>query len=97
MRKMVKRKTSKTYKPKGSKNILFQPSQNGCLLLDKKNDRIHSLNTTAAFIWTFCDGKHSVVEIETALERYWKPSSKKVKDEVKKAIKKFKSLALLKT
>ncbi len=65
--------------------------------MDQKNERIHSLNQTAAFIWTFCNGKHSAMEIEAALKKHWKGPPKNLRSEVQKTIKKFESLGLLET
>ena len=82
-------------KPKGLKRIVMQPSQNGCLLLDRSSDQIHSLNKTAAFIWTFCDGRHGVSEIEDALKTHWAGNPDDVREEIHKTLRQFKSLGLL--
>lgn len=82
-------------KPKGHAHVIFQPSKEGCLLLDKKNDRIHSLNATAAFVWTFCDGKHALPEIEQALQEHWEKKTPDSHSEVESAIAQFESLGLL--
>ena len=92
---MNSNKEEKMQRPKAFAHILFEPSKDGCLLLDQKKECIHSLNRTAAFIWTFCDGKHSVLEIEEALEGFWKAFGKNAMVEVQTTLKKFRSLNLL--
>ncbi len=83
-------------KPKTHSHVLFQPSKNGCLLLDQKTERIHSLNRTAAFIWTFCDGKHTIPQIEEALKTHWDGAEKDVPKEVSNTLRQFVKLGLIK-
>ncbi len=93
---MTKARGAKLY-PKSKKDILFEPQKDGCLLFDKKNDRIHSLNKTAAAIWVLCDGKHSADKIETILKPHWeKTSGQTLSAEIRKTLTKFNSLDLLK-
>ena len=33
------------------------------LIVDQENDKIHQLNSSAAFIWSQCDGNNSVEDI----------------------------------
>lgn len=82
-------------KPKANSRILFQPKKDGCLLLNERNGKIHSLNAAAALIWTFCDGNHTPEEIEQALFKERGDSLEKIKCEVEKTLLEFKSLGLI--
>ncbi len=85
------------FKPKSRSDIQFQPSQNGCMLLDRKKGCIHSLNTTAAFVWLLCDGNHDLKAIELKLGKHWEESDAKLKKEVEGTIRKLKALKLIET
>jgi hypothetical protein len=38
------------------------------IVYDRESDRVHCLNSTAAFVWTHCDGQTSVLTIARLLE-----------------------------
>jgi hypothetical protein len=38
------------------------------IVYDRENDRVHCLNSTAAFVWTHCDGRTSVATMAQLLE-----------------------------
>ncbi|PIQ85769.1 MAG: hypothetical protein COV74_07435 [Candidatus Omnitrophica bacterium CG11_big_fil_rev_8_21_14_0_20_45_26] len=82
-------------KPKGKSHIVFQPAQEGCLLLNQKTDQMHSLNAAAAFIWTFCDGRHSIQDIEEAFLKHAKLPPEEAKKEIDKTLAELHSLGLL--
>ena len=50
--------------PKRISNALASRKvDNDLLIVDRNNDKIHQLNSSAAFIWSLCDGNHSVEDI----------------------------------
>lgn len=38
------------------------------IVYDRESDRVHCLNSTAAFVWTHCDGRTSVARLGRLLE-----------------------------
>ena len=51
------------YKPKTRDDFLIQDVDGELLVLDRKYNEIHQLNTTASLIWTKCDGNNSIENI----------------------------------
>ena len=47
-----------------TEKLVVQDSANEVLVYDLETDTAHCLNETAAFVWSNCDGKKSVTEIE---------------------------------
>ena len=43
--------------------VLFRELDDGCVLYDSQNEKVHSLNATAGFIWCLMDGARSLGEI----------------------------------
>lgn len=43
--------------------VLFRELDDGCVLYDSQNEKVHSLNVTAGFIWCLMDGARSLGEI----------------------------------
>ena len=55
--------------PRGRKRQLITREVAGELIVyDLENDRVHCLNSTAAFVWTHCDGQTSVTTMARLLE-----------------------------
>lgn len=50
-------------KPKTTQEILIKRLNDGAILYEPERDKIHTLNKTAAYIWTLCDGATTVGEI----------------------------------
>jgi len=46
----------------------------GYLIYDRQNDRVHLLNPTAAIVFEFCDGAHTAAQIALYLEEAFKLS-----------------------
>ena len=49
--------------PRPGSGILFRELDDGCVLYDPRNEKVHSLNLTAGFIWCLIDGSRSLGEI----------------------------------
>lgn len=55
--------------PKARQDQLITKEVAGELIVyDRENDRAHCLNSTAAFVWTHCDGRTSVARMARLLE-----------------------------
>jgi len=55
--------------PKARKSQLITKEVAGELIVyDRESDRAHCLNSTAAFVWTHCDGRTSVARMARLLE-----------------------------
>ncbi len=49
--------------PKAREDVLFRELDDGCALYDPDNEKVHSLNLTAGFIWCLMDGSRSLAQI----------------------------------
>lgn len=49
-------------------DLVIQELQDEILVFDTKTNKAHCLNQTAAAIWSFCDGRNTVDEIQNLLE-----------------------------
>lgn len=57
------------YLPTARKSELISKEVSGELIVyDRESDRVHCLNSTAAFVWTHCDGRTSVARMARMLE-----------------------------
>jgi hypothetical protein len=65
------------------------------LVLDRRKERIHQLNVTAAYIWERCDGRHSVVEIAKGLAARFNVDFGTVSGDVAGAVRELEGLGLL--
>jgi hypothetical protein len=65
---MKNRETSQTPQARRSQVVVTEMGQE-VVLYDITEDKVHSLNPTAAFIWKQCDGSRTVAEIARNLER----------------------------
>jgi hypothetical protein len=55
--------------PTARRSQLIAKEVSGELIVyDRESDRVHCLNSTAAFVWTHCDGRTSVDRIARLLE-----------------------------
>lgn len=82
--------------PAAKECVELEELDDGCILYDTGKDEVHSLNITAAFIWSCCDGKHSIKEIATIVEKCFEPGSKLVLEDVLIIVKDFIKKELLK-
>lgn len=55
--------------PTARKSQLITKEVAGELIVyDRENDRVHCLNSTAAFVWAHCDGRTNVAQLARLLE-----------------------------
>jgi len=72
----------------------ISPADDGYIIYDPDNDRVHYLNPTAALILELCDGRHSEQEvIQLVKEFYGLPSEPA--EEVRNAIAALETQGLL--
>ena len=61
---------ARTAKPVARKQgLVIQELPDEVLVYDLDRDRAHCLNSTAAFVWQRCDGKHTTAQIARTLGR----------------------------
>jgi methyltransferase-like protein len=71
-----------TLVPKQNISIFAQEVDNEVLILDRKGNKIHQLNTTASFIWQKCDGHNSIYNIVNTMIENFNISSKEAEKDV---------------
>lgn len=49
-------------------NLVIKEVADEVLIYDLASNKAHCLNKTAALVWNYCDGKHSVAEVAKRLE-----------------------------
>ncbi len=86
---------NENFVPVTKKCVELEELDDGCILYDTEKDEVHSLNSTAASIWTCCDGKHSVKEIVKVVEKFFKSESKIVTKDIIEIIENFSKKELL--
>jgi hypothetical protein len=65
------------------------------VVLDRRTERIHQLNTTASFVWDHCDGDRSVGEIADGIMEAFDVDSSTAAQDVAEIVKQFADLGLL--
>ncbi len=88
-------KINESFVPVTKKCVELEELDDGCILYDTEKDEVHSLNSTAASIWTCCDGKHSIKEIVDVVEKYFKTESKTILRDIIGIIEDFSDKELL--
>jgi hypothetical protein len=88
------RKKAQTVAPAGGKprqaaSITEYELDDDVVLYDPRNDSAHVLNGTAAFVWSLCDGDHTIEQIADELGGVFKLSPGKVLADVQAALKNF--------
>lgn len=65
------------------------------LILDRKHEEVHQLNTTASYVWQRCDGKSSVAEIALSMAHDFGAEPGVAEQDVAGLIDQFAALRLL--
>ena len=66
---MMKKGGNEQLMPEARKQgLLVQELSGEVLVYDRDRDKAHCLNSTAALVWKFCDGKTPVSQIASAIE-----------------------------
>ena len=53
--------------PRPKDGVLFRELDDGCVLYDPKNEKVHSLNVTAGFVWCLMDGERTLKAIASEI------------------------------
>ena len=75
--------------------LLVRSVEGDVVVLDRREEKIHQLNATAAFIWERCDGRHSVDDIARGLATHFDADFGLVKGDVAGVVLKLQDLGLL--
>jgi len=76
-------------------DLTFRELDDGGVVFDYRTDTIHSLNTTAAYIWILCDGQHTVADIVDSIRNNFSQFESDPEQEVIRIIEQFRELNLL--
>ncbi|RKY57955.1 MAG: SynChlorMet cassette protein ScmD [Candidatus Neomarinimicrobiota bacterium] len=87
--------TDYEYPPKKRDSILMKPLDDGAVLYEPETESVHTLNPSAAFIWVYCDGAHSIGDIIELIKKQFTDFEQDPETAVFDIINKFKSLDLL--
>ena len=82
-------------KPAANAEFLFKELDDGCVLYEPANEKIHSLNSTAAYIWTMCNGNNTIEKIVESVNTDFKNSETDVSKQVIKIVEKFYKLNIV--
>jgi len=82
-------------KPVCRSDLLVQNVDDELVVLDRKNDAIHRLNGTAAFVWQQCDGTRADARIAEQVTEKFDVSYEVAHKDVLRIIGEFASLGLL--
>ncbi|RME59452.1 MAG: PqqD family protein [Caldilineae bacterium] len=52
-------------------NLLIEDLQDELVLARADGEAVHVLNATARYVWTLCDGRHTIEDIVHALEHHF--------------------------
>jgi len=64
----MKRQSAELMPEARKKGLVVQELSGEVLVYDRESDKAHCLNSTAALVWQYCDGKTPVSEIARAIE-----------------------------
>ena len=82
-------------RPKGRGGVECREVDDGFILYDPKEGRVHSLNPAAAFIWDSLDGTQSLAEISGNLKKISGTEGHDVSADVMKTVTNFREEGLL--
>jgi hypothetical protein len=82
-------------RPKGRGEVVCREVDDGFILYDPEEGRVHSLNLAAAFIWDSLDGTQSLAEISGNLRKIPGTEGHDVSADVLKTVTNFREEGLL--
>lgn len=83
------------YRPKARPDLLFKELADGGLIYEPQTDSLHSLNASSSFIWSLCDGEHTLNEIIQLIHNSFTQFTASPEEAVFTAIEQFHQLNLL--
>jgi Coenzyme PQQ synthesis protein D (PqqD) len=84
-------------KPVARDDVQYSALDDGAVIYDTASERVHVLNSTAAYIWNLCDGSFTVEDIESEIEELARSGSWDIEDKVQEALTYFQKQGLLGT
>lgn len=81
--------------PKRRTDVTSRNVNGEILILDRKNEDVHQLNSTASFVWQYCDGQATIHEIAVAMAKDYSIDLEDAERDVTDLIRKLKALGLL--
>jgi len=82
-------------KPIARDDVQYSGLDDGAVIYDTASERVHVLNSTAAYIWNLCDGSFTVKQIECEIQHLAGRDSWNIPDKVQEALKYFHEQGLL--
>ncbi len=82
-------------RPKGRGEVVCREVDDGFILYDPEEGRVHSLNPAAAFIWDSLDGTRPLAEISGDLKKFPGTEGHDVSADVLKTVTNFQEEGLL--
>jgi len=83
------------FRPTVRPDLPFRELSDGGVVYDYRTDTLHSLNTTAAYIWALCDGHHTIADIVASIRENFNQFETDPDNEVYQIVEKFRTLNLL--
>jgi Coenzyme PQQ synthesis protein D (PqqD) len=81
--------------PKRRVDVTTRDVNGETLILDRKHEEVHQLNSTASYVWQRCDGKTSIAEIALSMAHDFCAEPADVERDVAGLIAQFSVLHLL--
>ena len=81
--------------PRPRDDVMFRELEDGCVLYDPANEKLHSLNITAGAIWCLINGSRSLADIADEVSFMTKADRAVVLDDVIRAAGQFARLGLI--
>jgi Coenzyme PQQ synthesis protein D (PqqD) len=81
--------------PKRRSDLSARQVDDEMVVLDRRTERIHQLNTTASFVWDRCDGACSMDEIAGGIMETFDVDALTAAQDVAEIVRQFADLGLL--
>lgn len=81
--------------PKRRTDVTTRDINGEILILDRKNEDVHQLNSSASYVWQNCDGQVSVRDIAVAMAKDFSIDFEVAEKDVNELIGKLRALGLL--
>lgn len=82
-------------RPRARAEVLCREVDDGFILYDPQRGRVHSLNSSAAFVWDRLDGKQSPAEIAESMRAFPGAAGRDLLKDVLDAVEAFRKEGLL--
>lgn len=84
------------YKPLRKNKLILKELRDEFLIYSSERKELHVINPTAQLIWDFCDGEHSLADIENEMRmRFSIPADRDLTGDIQNALTIFRDKGLL--